>query len=142
MPVKPRPQYLVRFPDDVVGVRTIQEAFAIIEKRYPECWPGVELYRCGRHPAGNITKIWARYEDIPKVAAVCQITRLGGLLVCFGSPDPKPHCPDCDLRIACQHVAKDGKNFSLRKGPGDSPPRSSGGETGNAGQSACQGGGV
>ena len=141
MPVKPRPQYLVRFPDDVVGVRTIQEAFAIIEKRYPECWPGISVYRCGKHPAGNITKIWARYEDIPKESAVCQITRLGGVLVCFGSPDPKPHCPDCDLRTACQHAAKDGKNFSLCGGFEKAPQRSSGGVSQNTGQSAYQGGG-
>ena len=57
------PKYLLRISDDSLGVRDIREAYALIEKRVPDCWPCKALYRCEKHPTRSLTQVWASFAD-------------------------------------------------------------------------------
>ena len=110
MPSKLKPKFLVRFrPGEHYAVRTITEAYRLIEARHPACWPPIEQYRLQRHPAGSCVQVFKNPQPQNGLEArVADIYRIGGVPECFGTPPPLTGCITCVLRYACQRELKTG----------------------------------
>jgi len=110
--MKAKPKFLVRFRGsdaDEFGVKTVAEAFKVIEAKYPEHWPTLHHWRGARHKAWGSMMIWKSFDDGQAARpTVAEVVKLGGVLVCYGKQNPEyppgASCDTCPLRIACQHA--------------------------------------